>query len=81
MRKKKRSYVLKIVFFISIICITSILVGEEKKNDMPVADVQKDSIPAEENKVNETSSFPSNVYGVPVYTDLIDINEDTRPRD
>lgn len=37
------------------------------------------NIPERNTLITEEAVFPSSVYGIPVYTELIDINEETRP--
>jgi D-alanyl-D-alanine carboxypeptidase len=72
---------ISIVVFILIIIISILFVKikfNDKSNNI-ISVISKEETNDEENSITENSSFPDNVFGVPVYTELIDIG--TKARD
>lgn len=80
-KNKKKENKIKIIFFILIIVSVFIIINAKAKSNTEVMELpQTNSIKKEKvEDINTTSSFPDNVFGVKVYTDLIDINPETRP--
>lgn len=81
-QKKRKRYILKYLILILIIVIIFIFIRMELHSNIVAVEVPESNqiIIQKESFITEESSFPDNVYGVPVYTELIDINKDTRPR-
>lgn len=81
--KQKRNILKYLVLILIIIIIFMFIRTELNSNISAIEAPQRNNeiIIPEKPLITEESSFPDNVYGVPVYTDLIDINEETRPRD
>lgn len=80
--KQKKKHRIQYFLFILIIIVIPILIRKEVDSSIIIdASVPKnnETIKVKEMLYNESSSFPTDVYGVPVYTELIDINENTRP--
>lgn len=80
-QKKKKNRKLKYILIISVLIYIFTIAKMKTESDTISSNVSLDTqiIPKKENLITEKSSFPSSVYGVPVYTELIDINEETRP--
>lgn len=85
-QKKEKNRKIKsilIIIFLIIFILTGIfmLTKIKTESNKVSSNISQNAqmIPEKESLITEESSFPSSVYGIPVYTDLIDINEETRP--
>lgn len=72
--KRIRALVILLIIVIILIVIRIII----KKESTEVANFEGNAL-ARESKINETSSFPTEVYGVPVHTQLIEEDTNARP--
>ena len=75
MRKKKKKKSNKKGFFIFIVLLITIgialkvYIGSTNKE---IADKSSKTLKSDKEEITEESSFPEEVFGVPVYTDLIE---------
>lgn len=82
MEKNRQINKLKIILPLCVIAIIAIILIKIKSSSNAIEVSKKEEneiIKSEEILVNETSSFPNDVYGVKVHTKLIDINTNARP--
>lgn len=82
MEKNRQINKLKIILPLCVIVIIAVILIKIKSssNAIEVSKKEKNEIiKSEEILVNETSSFPTDVFGVKVHTQLIDINTNARP--
>lgn len=77
-KSNKLQKIILIIITVIVVIVTNKIISDKKENTLLKANrtVRTNS---NETEVNETSSFPTEVYGVPVYTQLIEKDTNARP--
>lgn len=77
--QSKKISKLKIILLILLIIIIIFMQIRAKSSSNTIEQSASEIIKEEDALVNKESSFPANVFGVNVYTELIDVNTKARP--